>query len=343
MIRLTRRPILPALLALAFAAPAFAQGEVNLYTHLEPGLIKPLLDRFTAETGVKVNVVFAANGLAERMQSEGERSPADLLLSVDVATLNQAIALGVTQPVASPALENAVPPHLRGTDNGWWAVSLRARAYYVSRDRVKDATLTYEDLASPRFRGRVCSRDGLHPYNTSLISAVIAHNGEAGAEEWLKGVRANLAKKPSGGDRDVAKDIAAGLCDIGPANTYYMGLMAKDPAQKAWAEAVRVILPTFRDGGGTHVNISGVVFAKHAKNKANAQRLVEWLVSPSAQAIYAEQNLEYPVLAGIEPNDFLKSLGTLKADRTPLETIGKNRKAASELVDKVGFNLGPQS
>lgn len=343
MIRLTRPPILPALLALAFAAPAFAQGEVNLYTHREPGLIKPLLDRFTAETGVKVNVVFAANGLAERMQSEGERSPADLLLSVDIATLNQAIALGVTQPLTSPALERAVPPHLRGTNNAWWAVSLRARAYYVSRDRVKDATLTYEDLASPRFRGRVCSRDGLHPYNTSLISALIAHNGEAGAEEWLKGVRANLAKKPSGGDRDVAKDIAAGLCDIGPANTYYMGLMAKDPAQKAWAEAVRVILPTFRDGGGTHVNISGVVFAKHAKNKANAQRLAEWLLSPAAQAIYAEQNHEYPVLAGIEPNDFLKSLGALKADTTPLETIGKNRKAASELVDKVGFNLGPQS
>lgn len=343
MIRLTRRPILPALLALAFAGPAFAQGEVNLYTHREPGLIKPLLDKFTAETGVKVNVVFAGNGLAERIQAEGERSPADLLLSVDVATLNQAIALGVTQPVTSPALESAVPAHLRGTNNGWWAVSQRARAYYVSKERVKDATLTYEDLASPRFRGKVCSRDGLHPYNTSLISAVIAHNGEAGAETWLKGVRANLAKKPSGGDRDVAKDIAAGICDIGPANTYYMGLMAKDPAQKAWAEAVRVVLPTFKDGGGTHVNVSGVVFAKHAKNKANALRLVEWLVSPAAQAIYAEQNHEYPVVAGIEPNEFLKSLGTLKADTLPLETIGKNRKAASELVDKVGFNLGPQS
>ncbi len=343
MNRLTRRPILPALLALAFAGPAFAQGEVNLYTHREPGLIKPLLDKFTAETGVKVNVVFAANGLAERIQSEGERSPADLLLSVDIATLNQAIALGVTQPVTSSALEKAVPAHLRGTNNGWWAVSQRVRAYYVSKDRVKDPTLTYEDLASPRFKGKVCSRDGLHPYNTSLISAVIAHNGEAGAEAWLKGVRANLAKKPSGGDRDVAKDIAAGICDIGPANTYYMGLMAKDPQQKAWAEAVRVVLPTFKDGGGTHVNISGVVFAKHAKNKDNALRLVEWLVSPAAQAIYAEQNHEYPVVSGIEPNAFLKSLGTLKADTTPLETIGKNRKAASELVDKVGFNLGPQS
>ncbi|MCU0819570.1 MAG: Fe(3+) ABC transporter substrate-binding protein [Beijerinckiaceae bacterium] len=343
MNRLTRRPILPALLALALAGPAFAQGEVNLYTHREPGLIKPLLDKFTAETGVKVNVVFAANGLAERIQSEGERSPADLLLSVDIATLNQAIALGVTQPVTSPALEKAVPAHLRGTNNGWWGVSQRVRAYYVSKDRVKDTALTYEDLATPRFKGRVCSRDGLHPYNTSLISAVIAHNGEAGAEAWLKGVRANLAKKPSGGDRDVAKDIAAGICDIGPANTYYMGLMQKDPAQKAWAEAVRVILPTFKDGGGTHVNISGVVFARHAKNKANALRLVEWLVGPEAQAIYAEQNHEYPVVSGIEPNAFLKSLGTLKADTTPLETIGKNRKAASELVDKVGFNLGPQS
>lgn len=336
------RPILPALLALACAAPAWAQPEVNLYTHREPGLIKPLLDKFTNETGVKVNIVFAGNGLAERIQAEGERSPADLLLSVDVATLNQAVALGVTQALTSPALEQAVPAHLRGDNHGWWAISQRVRAYYVSKDRVRDASLTYEDLASPRFRGRVCSRDGLHPYNTALIAAMIAHDGPAGAEAWLKGVRANLARKPSGGDRDIAKDIAAGFCDIGPANTYYIGLMAKDPAQKAWAEAVRVILPTFSNGSGTHVNVSGVVFARHAKNRANALRLVEWLVSPPAQAIYAEQNHEYPVVQGLPPNDFLTSLGMLKADTLPLETIARNRKAASELVDKVGFNLGPQ-
>ncbi len=336
------RPVAALVLTLCAALPVFSQ-EVNLYTHREPGLIKPLLDRFTAETGVKVNVVYAANGLAERIQSEGERSPADLLLSVDVATLGHAVALGITQPVKTPALEKAVPANLRAADGSWWAISSRARAFYVSKDRVKDTALTYEDLADPRFKGRVCMRDGLHPYNTSLIAGAIVHMGEAKAEAWLKGVRANLAKKPSGGDRDVAKDIAAGTCDIGPANTYYMGLMNRDPNQKAWSDAVRVVLPTFRDGGGTHVNISGLVFTKHMKNRIHAIRLTEWLLSPAAQAIYAAQNFEYPVLSGVAADPFTQSLGTLNADALPLEQIGKRRKAASELVDKVGFNLGPQS
>ncbi|CAN1558488.1 AfuA ABC-type Fe3+ transport system, periplasmic component [Rhabdaerophilaceae bacterium] len=330
-----------ACLSTLVALPALAQ-QVNLYTHREPGLIKPLLDRFTAETGVKVNVVFAQNGLAERMQSEGERGPADLLLSVDVATMAQAIALGVTQPITTPVLEQAIPVHLRGEQGAWWAMSMRARAYYVSKDRVKDTALTYEDLADPRFKGRVCMRDGLHAYNTSLIAAMIANAGEVKSEEWLRGVRANLAKKPSGGDRDVAKDIASGACDIGPANTYYMGLMAANPSQKIWADAVRVILPTFRNGSGTHVNVSGLVFAKHMKNRAQAIRLAEWLASPAAQALYAELNSEFPVSAGVSPDAVKQGYGALNADRLSLDEVGKRRKQASELVDKVGLNLGPQ-
>lgn len=336
-----RPGLFAGILALLSIAPAAMAQEVNLYTQREPGLIKPLLDRFTAETGIKVNVVFAQNGLAERIQSEGERSPADLLLSVDVATLSHAITLGVTQSLTSPTLEQAVPRHLRGENGAWWAMSMRARAFYVSKERVKDAALTYEDLADPRFKGRVCSRDGLHAYNTSMIAAAIANMGEAQAESWLRGVRANLAKKPSGGDRDVAKDIAAGLCDIGPANTYYMGLMVQDANQKTWADAVRVVLPSFRNGGGTHVNVSGLVFAKHMKNRAQALRLAEWLVSPAAQQIYAAQNFEYPVVAGVAPDPFTASLGSLKADALPLDEVGKRRRQASELVDKVGFNLGP--
>jgi iron(III) transport system substrate-binding protein len=221
-------------------------------------------------------------------------------------------------------------------------MSMRARAFYVSRERIKDAALTYEDLADPRFKGRVCTRDGLHAYNTSMIAAAIANMGEAQAETWLKGARANLAKKPSGGDRDVAKDIAAGLCDIGPANTYYMGLMDRNPSQKAWADSVRVVLPTFKNGGGTHVNISGIVFTKHMKNRAQALRLAEWLVSPAAQQMYAAQNFEYPVVAGVSPDPYTASLGALRADTLPLDEVGKRRRQASELVDKVGFNLGPQ-
>lgn len=330
-----------ALLVVLAGSAALAQ-EVNLYTHREPGLIKPLLDRFTAETGVKVNIVFAQSGLAERMQSEGERSPADLLLSVDIATLSQAIALGVTQPVMTPALEKAIPANLRGESGAWWAMSLRARAYFVSKERVKDAAMTYEDLADPRFKGRICMRDALHPYNTSLIAAMIAHAGEAKAEAWLRGVRANLVKKPSGGDRDVAKDIASGLCDLGPANTYYMGLMVNNPGQKAWAEAVRVVLPTFGKEGGSHVNISGLVFAKHMKNRAQAVRLVEWLASPPAQALYAALNFEYPVRPDVEADIFTRGLGTLKSDSLPLDEVGQRRREASELIDKVGINLGPQ-
>lgn len=340
---LSRRAI--CVISTIFAASSYFSGaanaaEINLYTHREPGLIKPILDRFTEISGVKVNVLFAQSGLAERIQSEGPRSPADMLLSVDIATLTHAIGLGITQPVTSPKLEAAIPAHLRGKDGSWHAVSLRARAILVSRERIKDSALSYEDLANQRFKGRLCIRDGLHPYNTSLISAAIIRMGEAKAEAWLTGMRANLARKPSGGDRDVAKDIAAGTCDIGVSNTYYMGLMEKDPNQKAWAEAVRVVLPRFANGG-THVNISGFVIAKHAKNRDDATRLAEWLVSKEAQALYAAQNFEYPVVSGVPVDALNARYGTLNADTMPLEELGEKRKAASELVDKTGFNLGP--
>ncbi|MCA1952902.1 MAG: extracellular solute-binding protein [Hyphomicrobiales bacterium] len=328
--------------ALALAGAAAQAAEVNLYTHREPGLIKPILDQFTAETGIKVNVVFAASGLAERIQSEGERGPADLLLSVDVSTLTQAVALGITQPIVTPALAQAVPAPLRAADGSWVGVSMRARVIYASKDRVKDAALSYEDLADPRFKGKLCTRPGTHAYNTGLVAAAIAHMGADKAEAWLKGLRANLAKKPAGGDRDVAKDIAAGTCDIGVANTYYYGLMQKDPNQKAWADAVRVILPKFKDGG-THVNISGLVLTKTAKNKAEALKLAEWLVGKRAQEAYSAKNFEYPVVSKVAVEPIIDGFGKLAIDSVPLDTIAKNRKAASELVEKVGYDLGPQS
>lgn len=333
-------------LALAFTSCAglmagvAAAQEVNLYTHREPGLIKPLLEKFTTETGIKVNTVFAKSGLAERIQSEGANSPADLLLSVDVSTLTQAIALGITQPVVTPAIESAVPAELRAKDGQWVAVSARSRVIYVSKDRLKDTVLTYEDLADPRFKGRFCIRSGQHEYNTALVSAAIAHMGTEKAEAWLKGMRANLAKKPSGGDRDVAKDIAAGSCDIGVGNMYYVGLMNLDAAQKDWVSSIRVILPKFRDGG-THVNMSGLVLTKHSKNKAAAQRLAEWLVGPTAQALYSAVNYEYPVVKNVAVEPFIAGFGALSPDKIPLDEIARNRKAASELVEKVGFDLGP--
>lgn len=328
--------------SLVAGAGAVSAAEVNLYTHREAALIKPILDRFTAETGIKVNVVFAGSGLAERIQGEGERSPADLLLSVDVSTLTQAVSLGITQPIVTPALEKAVPAELRARDGAWVGISMRARVIYAAKDRIKDEALSYEDLADGRFRGKFCSRSGTHAYNTGLVAAAITHLGPEKAETWLKGLRANLAKKPAGGDRDVAKDIAAGTCDVGIANTYYFGLMQNDANQKAWAEAVRVILPKFK-GGGTHVNISGLVLTKHAKNKAEALKLAEWLASPAAQALYAANNFEYPVVAGAAIEPLIKAFGPLTVDPVSLEAIAANRKAASELVDKVGYDLGPQS
>ena len=326
----------------AMGVSALQAQEVNLYTHREPGLIKPILDKFTAETGVKVNVVFAKSGLAERIQSEGERSPADLLLSVDVSTLTQAIGLGITQPIVTPTLEKAVPATLRAKDGSWVGVSARARVIYASKDRVKESALSYEDLADPRFKGKFCIRSGQHEYNTSLIAAALAHNGPEKTEAWLKGVRANLAKKPSGGDRDVAKDIASGACDIGIGNMYYVGLMSKDANQKAWVNAIKVVMPTFKSGG-THVNISGLVMAKHAKNKAEAIKLTEWLVGKPAQELYAALNYEYPVVSGVAVDPSIAGMGSPKVDTISLDEVARNRKAASELVEKVGFDLGPQS
>jgi iron(III) transport system substrate-binding protein len=330
-----------AALAGAMAATSSAAQDVNVYSSREPALLRPVLEAFTRETGVKVNVVFAQNGLEERIAAEGANSPADLLFTVDVSKLVQAQEMGLTQPLSSAVLAEKIPANLRDAGGHWHAATLRARVFYVSKERVKDANLSYEDLADARWRGKVCIRDGQNAYNTSLFSNMVARVGAAKAEEWLRGVKANLAKRPSGGDRDVAKDIAAGQCDIGVANTYYYGLMLnRETDRKAWAEAVRVVMPTFRDGG-THVNISGFALMKHAPNRANAVKLAEWLAGDAAQALYARQNFEHPVRPGVALDPTVESFGPLKPDGVPLKDIAANRKTASDLVDKVGFNAGP--
>jgi len=329
-----------AVLATLSAAAAQAQSnEVNIYTYREPGLIKPALEAFTKATGVKVNTLFAADGLAQRMRSEGTNSPADLLIAVDIGRLQEAIDLGVTQSVKSEVLDRAIPPQFRDPQGQWYALTLRSRIAYVSKDRVKDESLTYEGLADPKWRGKICIRPGQHPYNTSLIAAFIAKHGEAQTETWLKGVKANLARKPSGGDREGARDILAGVCDLAIGNSYYVGLMrnAKEEEQRKWGDAIRTINPTF-EGGGTHVNISGVVMAKNAPNRANAVKLLEFLVSDSAQHVFSDLNYEYPVAAEAPVAETVKSFGALRPDTLSLNEVAKNRKAASTLVDKVGFD-----
>lgn len=328
----------PAAADVADAAP----GEVNLYTTREPGLIQPLLDAFTASSGIQVNTVFVRDGLLERVRAEGERSPADVLMTVDTGNLLDLVDNGQTQAVQSQALADAIPAHLRGADGQWFALSLRDRILYADKDLDLDA-FTYEQLADPQWKGKVCIRSGQHPYNTSLIAAMIAHAGVEKTEEWLRGVKANLARKAAGGDRDVARDILAGICDIGIANAYYVGRMKNaEPGseQHQWGEAIQVIRPTFASAadGGTHVNISGAAVARHAPNRDNAVALLEYLVSDEAQSLYAKANYEYPVKAGVELDPVVASFGQMKIDALPLTEVARHRKQASELVDRVGFD-----
>jgi iron(III) transport system substrate-binding protein len=330
------------LLALGGWAAAQAAEEINVYSYREPGLIAPLIEQFTKETGIKVNTVFAKDGLIERMAAEGAISPADILLTNESGLLFQAEAAGVTQPLKSAALERSIPPALRDGAGHWFALTRRARVVYASNDRVKQNAITYEELADPKWRGKICSRSGQHTYNIALIASMIANDGEAKAEAWLTGVRDNLARKPAGGDREGVRDVQAGLCDLAIGNTYYMGAMLKNPEQKAWADSVHILFPN-KDTRGTHVNVSGMALAAHAPNKDKAVKFMEFLVSTEAQKLYAAANSEYPVVEGVETTDLIKSWGPLNPDPIPLEKLAELRKKASELVDRVRFDAGPSS
>lgn len=338
--------------SLAFAALATLGGstlpaaaDINIYSSREPQLIEPMLKAFTDKTGIKVNVVFIRDGLNERLAAEGRNSPADMMLTVDITRLTEAKERGLTQPISSTVVANAVPANLRDPEGEWLALTLRARVVYASRERVAQDTITYEELADPKWRGKICSRSGQHAYNTALVASMVAHKGADGAEAWLKGVKANLAHRPSGGDREQVRDVQSGKCDLALGNTYYMGLMQtneKNPEQKEWAKAVKVLFPNAGDRG-THVNISGAALTKYAPNKDEAVKLVEFLVGDQAQHMYASINHEYPVDPKVEPSATVKSWGTLKPDSLPLGDVSKNRKAASEIVDKVNFDAGPSS
>lgn len=316
--------------------------EVSLYTTREPRLIQPLLDEFTKDTRIKVNTVFVKDGLIERVKAEGEKSPADVLMTVDIGNLLDLVEAGVTQPVDSAVLREAIPENLRGPDNQWYTLSLRDRVAYVAKD-LDVGAITYEAFADPRWKGKVCIRSGQHPYNTALIAAMIAHNGLEAAENWLRNVKNNLGRKAAGGDRDVARDILGGICDIGIANAYYVGRMKNaEPGTDAhkWGEAIKVVRPTFANekSRGTHVNISGAAVAKHAPHREEAVKLLEYLVSDKAQSMYAKANYEYPVKQGVELDPVVAGFGELIVDPLPLAEIAKHRKEASELVDRVGFN-----
>ncbi len=341
--RMARLSLLAAVVGLAGAtAPSAEDRIVNLYSYRQPFLIQPLLDAFTSETGIAVNVVYAEKGMLERLKAEGPNSPADAVLTVDVGRLNDMVEADLLQPVSSPVLDAGIPPQYRHPEGLWFGLTSRARILFVSRDRVAVGEVErYEDLADPRLRGRICSRSGKDVYMVSLIASMIAHRGEAEAEAWLQGVKANLARKPQGNDRAQIKAVHEGICDIAIANTYYLGHMLtndKEPEQKVWAESVRVVFPNQGDRG-THVNISGGAVTRSAKNRDHAVRLLEFLSGDAAQKMYAEQNFEYPVKAGVPVDPLVASWGTFKADTIDLAEVARHRALASRLVDRVRYDF----
>jgi len=324
---------------LAVAAPAFAE-EVNIYSYRQPELIKPLTDAFTAETGIDVNVVHLKQGLVERLQAEGTRSPADLVFTVDISRLNAVVEAGLTQSVESDVLNANVPDLYRDPEGRWFGLTTRARIVYASRDRVAEGEVTtYEDLADPKWAGRICTRSGTHAYTVALTSAMLHHHGEEETRAWLEGVKANLAHPPEGNDRAQVKSIWAGECDISLGNTYYMGKMLSNEEQQAWADSVRIVFPEFEDGG-THVNVSGVAMTAHAPNRDNALKMMEFLTSPAAQEIYAEANFEYPIAPGSSPAELVAGWGEFTVDDVNLMDIARQRGAALRLTEEVDFDAG---
>ena len=330
------KPLICAALTLV-AAPALAQ-EVNVYTTRQPHLIEPIFEKFSEETGIEVNTLFAGSGLIERMKAEGDRSPADIYVTPDIANVKAATDEGLTQQHGVAAVEEHVPASLRDDDDHWFALTTRSRVAFASKERVEDGAITtWEDLADSKWDDRICIRPGHHSYNLTLFAAMIAHHGEEYTREWLKALKENLARKPQGNDTGQIRAVWAGECDLAIANTYYLGKMMADEESREAAEAVRVAFPSFEDGGA-HMNISGGALTKHAPNPEEAKRLIEYMLSPEAQEMYAEMNYEYPVRESVELSKVVKSWGTFEPDDVPLEEIANFRDEALRLVEEVGFD-----
>lgn len=329
-----------AAVAAACALPiqANADGEVNIYSYRQAYLLDPLLNAFEEETGIETNVVFAKKGLAERLEREGRNSPADLVMTVDISRLNELVERDLVQGVENDTLEQNIPDHLRHPDGKWFALTTRGRLIFASKERVEEGEITtYEELADDKWNDRICTRSGKHPYNIALFSSMIAHHGEEATEEWLEGVKDNLARKPQGGDRDQIKAIHAGECDIAIGNSYYYGNMLNDENQREQAESVRLVFPN-ANGRGTHINISGIALTKSAPNEENAIRLMEFLSTPEAQRIYAEANTEYPANPDVKPAGMVAEWGEINPDDLSLQEIAENRNAAVKMVDRVDYD-----
>jgi len=326
-------------LSAAIAAQTASAAEINIYSHRQQFLLQPFLEAFTAETGIRTKVVYASKGLAQRLQAEGKASPADVILTVDIARLSEYADLDLLASVESDILEANIPANLRASDNRWFAFSTRARLVAVSKDRVEEGAIRdIEDLADPKWRGTVCSRKGSHVYNRSLMASVIAANGAGAAEAWAEGLVANFARKPQGNDRAQAKAIFEGQCDVAIMNHYYYGnmLFGDKEEQRDWADAIRLVF-TNQDGRGNHVNISGGGVARHSPNRQEAVRFLEFLTSPIAQQLYGQVNYEYPVNPAVAPGGVLSSWGDFKRDGLAIERLAELAPQAQMIIDRTGW------
>lgn len=327
-----------ALVIAAVGMPALAAEEVNVYSYRQAALIQPMLDVFTDDTGIEVNVLYAKKGMLERLKSEGVNTPADLVFTSDIGRLADIKNAGLTRATESEILNGNIPDSQRDDEGHWYGLTQRARIIVASKDRVELSDIqSYEDLASPRMLGRVCTRSGKHAYMTGLLAAMIVYHGKDGAEQWAAGVKQNRARKPQGNDRAQVKAIKEGECDVALINHYYMANMLADPEQAGWAESVNVIFPNQADRG-THMNISGMAMTRYASHPDNAIKLMEYLASASAQKMYSEVNGEYPVQPGVEWSEQLMRWGEFKRDELDLTAVAANRAEAVKMMDRVGYD-----
>ena len=315
-------------------------AQINVYSHRHYDSDKILFKKFTDQTGIKVNVIKgSADQLIERLISEGENSPADILLTVDAGRLHRAKIAGILQPVKSRVLNDNVPSSMRDPDRQWFGLTVRARVIVYSKDRVKPSQLsTYEDLAKAKWRGKIAVRSSSNIYNQSLMASIIEANGTREALSWAKSVRKNMARAPRGSDRDQARAVAAGLADIAIMNTYYLGILANssNPKDRDVFKKVSVFFPN-QNGRGTHINISGAGITKSSKNKKDAIKFLEFLTSSESQKIFGNVNYEYPIKIETNQSDLLKSWGSFKADKVNLSILGIKNSEAVKLFDKAGW------
>ncbi|CAN5624127.1 Fe(3+) ABC transporter substrate-binding protein [soil metagenome] len=317
-----------------------SEQVVNVYTHRHYETDQRLFDRFTETTGIKVNVVSAgADELIKKLELEGERSPADVLITVDAGRLHRAEELDLLQPISSSVLDNNVPSSLKDPEGYWYGLTYRARVIVYAKDRVKPGQLsTYEDLTQPKWKGKVLTRSSDNIYNQSLLASIVASEGPEKAKNWARGLKNNFAREPKGSDRDQVKAVAEGQGDVAIVNTYYLGLLlnSDNEEERKAGEAVGVFFPN-QNGRGTHINISGAGVTKHAPNKENAIRFIEFLTQDEAQKAFAEANFEYPVKKDVEVAPLLKSWGDFKVDSLNLAQLGEKNREAVMIFDEIGW------